>query len=110
MRAPNSTSDWSGVGVRPWSESLAEQHWGLLGRWESLLFPLLITGSGETGRTTSMQLPRTLPAATMRKIARTTKVSTNEGDRGVETNKGSLSLYIVALERRGTDPMDPLIS
>jgi len=53
--APNSLyGDWSGADVRPGSKSRAEQYWGLLGRWESLL--------------------------------------------------------IVALEHRGTDPTDPVIS
>ena len=42
--------------------------------------------------------------------ARTAKVSPEEGNRAVEMNEGSLSLCIVALERRGTDPQDPPVS
>ena len=42
--------------------------------------------------------------------ARTPKVSTGEGNRGQEMNEGSLMLCIVAIERRGTYPKDPLIS
>lgn len=108
--APNSLyGDWSGANVRPGSKSRAEQYGGLLGRWESLLFPWNNTGLGETGLPTSLFI---LPAArgVKQKLRQPTKVSTDEGDRVQEMNKGSLSLLIVALEHRGTDPMDPVIS
>jgi len=110
MGAPNSLNgDWFGANVRPGSESRAEQYWGLLGRWESLLFPWKTTGLGETGLPTSLFA---LSAAHRAKQKRwqPPKVSTGEGNRVQEMNKGSLSLLIVALERRGTDPMDPVIS
>ena len=45
-----------------------------------------------------------------RKYARSPKVSYGEGDRATETNEGSLSLCIVALENRGTHPKDPASS
>ena len=110
MGAPNSQSgDWSGANVRPGSENQAEQYWGLTGRWESLAFPWRITRTGETGLPTSLSNVAVVPAVEPEN-ARTTKVSSGKGDRATEMNEGSLSLYIVALERRGTDPMDPLIS
>lgn len=98
--------DWSGAHVRPWSENQAEQYWGLAGRWESLLFPWSITGTGETGLTTSLSNAAVVPAMEL-KHARRTKVSYGEGDRATEKNKGSLSLCIVAFEKRGTRPEDP---
>ena len=110
--APNSQSesgDRSGANVRPGSENQAEQYWGLTGRWESLAFPWRITRTGETGLPTSLSNVAVVPAVEPEN-ARTTKVSSGKGDRATEMNEGSLSLHIVALERRGTDPMDPLIS
>ena len=108
--APNShEGDWSGANVRPGSENRAKQYGGLLGRWESLLFPWDRTGMDDTGLPTSLLIPSALPGE-KRKQARPSKVSTGEGDRAQEMNKGSLSLLIVALERRGTDPKDPVIS
>jgi hypothetical protein len=108
--APNSLDgDRSGANVRPGSENRAKQYWGLLGRWESLLFPWNSTGMGATGLPTSLLLPSALPGD-KRKQARSSKVSTDEGNRVREMNKGSLSLLIVAIERRGTDPEDPVTS
>jgi hypothetical protein len=108
--APNSLyGDWSGADVRPGSESRAEQYWGLLGRWESLLFPWNITGMGETGLPTSLFALSAAHRA-KQKLRQPTKVSSDEGNRVQEMNKGSLSLLIVALEHRGTDPTDPVIS
>ena len=101
--------DRSGTNVRPGSESRAKQYWGLAGRWESLPFPWASTGTGETGLPTSSPLAVVVPAKETER-ARTPRVSTSEGDRAVERNEGSLSLCIVAFERRGTDPQDPLIS
>ena len=101
--------DRSGTNVRPGSESGAKQYWGLAGRWESLPFPWASTGLGETGLPTSLSSVVVVPAGET-ESARNPKVSTSEGDRAIETNEGSLSLCIVALERRGTDPQDPFIS
>ena len=101
--------DRSGTNVRPGSESRAKQYWGLAGRWESLPFPWTSTGTDETGLSTSLALAVVVPAEET-ESARTPKVSTDEGNRAFEMNEGSLSLCIVALERRGTDPQDPLIS
>jgi len=102
--------DWSGANVCPGSESMAEQYWGLPGRWESLPFPWsAITGLDETGLTTSLPLAPTLPRF-RRKYAGSSKVSHGEGDRATETNEGSLSLCIVAMENRGTYPKDPVSS
>lgn len=99
--------DWSGANVRPGSESMAEQYWGLPGRWESLPFPWgTITGSDEPGLPTSLPIAPTLPRF-VREYAGSPKVSYGEGDRATETNEGSLSLCIVALEKRGTHPEDP---
>lgn len=98
--------DGSGANVRPGSESQAKRHRGLTGRWESLPFPWPTTGTGETGLPTSSSAARVVPAAEV-KQARPTKVSYGEGDRATETNEGSLSLCIVALEKRGTYPRDP---
>ena len=95
--------------VRPGSESRAEQYGGLLGRWESLLFPWCTTGMGDTGLSTSLFSPSAAYGA-KQKSWQPTKVSTDEGNRVQEMNKGSLSLLIVAIERRGTDPQDPVIS
>ena len=100
---------WSGVEVRPGSKSLAEQYWGLLGRWESLLFPWLRAGRGETDVSTSMLISKALREIREKQTKRT-KVSISEGDRAMEMNKGSLSLRIVAIESRGTHPMDPVTS
>jgi hypothetical protein len=41
------------------------------------------------------------------KIAQQTKVLYGKGDRASEMNEGSLSLCIVAIEKRGTHPEDP---
>ena len=101
--------DRSGTNVRPGSESRAKQYWGLAGRWESLPFPWASTGTGETGLSTSLPLAVVVPAGET-ESARTPKVSTREVARAIETNEGSLSLCIVASERRGTDPQDPFIS
>ena len=100
---------WSGTNVRPGSQSRAKQYWGLAGRWESLPFPWASTGTGETGLPTSLPLAVVVPAEETESV-RTPKVSIGEGDRAFEMNEGSLSLCVVALERRGTDPKDPLIS
>lgn len=101
--------DRSGTNVRPGSESRAKQYWGLAGRWESLPFPCASTGSGATGLPTSLSFAVVVLALDIEK-ARTLKVSIDEGNRAIETNEGSLSLCIVALERRGTDPQDPFSS
>ena len=99
----------SGTNVRPGSESRAKQNWGLAGKWESLPFPWESTGVGATGLPTSISNEVVVPALDVEN-ARTPEVSTSEGDRAVEMNEGSLSLCIVAIERRGTYPKDPLIS
>ncbi len=101
--------DRSGTNVRPGSESMAKQYRGLAGRREGLPFAWASTGMGETGLPTSLSSMTVVPAED-RESARTPKVSTGEGNRATETNEGSLSLCIVAFERRGTDPQDPLIS
>jgi len=101
--------DRSGTNVRPGSESRAKQYWGLAGRWESLPFPWGSTGMDETGLTTSLSNVVVVPAMDIEN-ARTLKVSTGEGNRAVEMNEGSLSLCIVAIEKRGTDPKDPCSS
>ena len=101
--------DRSGTNVRPGSESRAKQYWGLAGRWESLPFPWETTGLGETGLPTPLPLAVVVPAEETER-AGTPKVSTGEGDRVTEMNEGSLSLCIVAFERRGTDPQDPFVS
>ena len=97
--------DRSGTNVRPGSESRAKQYWGLAGRWESLPFPWASTGTGETGLPTSLS-SAVFALAEDNEKARATKVSTSEGSRVVETNEGSLSLCIVAMETRGTYPKD----
>ena len=98
----------SGTNVRPGSKSMAKQYWGLAGRWESLPFPWTSTGMGETGLPTSLSFAVFVLAEDNEK-ARTTKVLTGEGDRAVKMNEGSLSLCIVAFEKRGTDPQDPFV-
>lgn len=108
--APNSLDgDWSGANVRPGSENRAEQYGGLLGRWESLLFPWKTTGMGDTGLPTSL-FALSAAHGVKQKTQQPTKVLTDKGNRVVEMNKGSLSLLIVAIEHRGTDPLDPVIS
>ena len=92
--------------ARPGSQSRAKQYWGLAGRWEGLPFPWEITGMDETGSTMSLPPVVVVPAEET-ESARAPKVSTGEGDRAVEMNEGSLSLCIVALEKRGTYPKDP---
>ena len=99
----------SGTNVRPGSESVAEQHWGLPGRWEGLPFPWASTGTGETGLPKSLSFAFVVHAGE-EENARTPKVSTGEGDRVTETNEGSLNLCVVAFERRGTHPQDPPVS
>lgn len=107
MGAPNSQSgDRSGANIRPGSENQAEQYRGLTGRWESLPFPWSITRMGETGLPTSLSTVAVVPTLEPEN-ARTTKVSYGKGDRATEMNEGSLSLCIVALEKRGTHPEDP---
>ena len=107
MGAPNSQSgDRSGANVRPGSENQAKQYWGLTGRWESLAFPWTITRTGETGLPTSLSTVAVVPALESEN-ARTTKVSYGKGDRATEMDEGSLSLCIVAFEKRGTHPEDP---
>lgn len=99
--------DRSGANVRPGSESMAEQHRGLPGRWESLTFPWnTSTGTDETGLPTSLPSARALPQAEHER-ARPPKVPSCEGDRVRGRNEGSLSLCIVAPEKRGTRPEDP---
>ena len=102
--------DWSGTNVCPGSESRAKQHWGLAGRWESLPFPWELTRMGETGLPTSLPLAVVVVPAEETERARTPKVSTGKDDRAVEMNEGSLSLCVVAFERRGTHPQDPPVS
>ena len=99
----------SGTNVRPGSKSRAKQYWGLAGRWESLSFPWATTGTGETGLPTSLPLAVVVPAEET-ESAPTLKVSTCEGDRAVEMNECSLSLCVVAIEKRGTHPKDPCSS
>jgi len=108
MDAPKEShcGDRSGAHVRPWSENQAEQYRGLAGRWESLPFPWPTTRTGETGLPTSPSAAAVVPATEL-KQARQTKVSYGEGDRATEIGEGSLSLCIVALEKRGTRPEDP---
>ena len=101
--------DRSDTNVRPGSESRAKQYRGLAGRWESLPFPWATTGTGETGLPTSLASAVVVPAEEI-ETARTPRVSTGEGDRVVEMNEGSLSLCIVAIEKRGTHPKDPCSS
>ena len=98
--------DRSGTNVRPGSENRAKQYWGLAGRWEGLPFPCASTGTGATGLPTSLSLAVVVPALEQEN-ARTTKVSYGKGDRATEMNEGSLSLCIVAFEKRGTHPEDP---
>ena len=95
-----------GTNVRPGSESRAKQCLGLAGRWESLSFPWETTGVGETDLPTSLPSAVVVPAEGT-ESARTPKVSTGEGDRAGEMNEGSLSLCVVATEKRRTDPKDP---
>ncbi len=101
--------DRSGTNVRPGSESRAKQYWGLAGRWESLPFPWETTGVGEAGLSTSLSSAVVVHAGETQS-ARTPKVSIGEGNRAVEMNEGSLSLCIVAIEKRGTYPKDPPVS
>ena len=102
--------DRSGTNVRPGSKSRAKQYWGLAGRWESLPFPWTSsTGVGETGLPTSLSFA-VFVLAEDNENARTTRVLTGEGNRAVKMNEGSLSLCIVAIEKRGTDPKDPCSS
>ncbi len=111
MVVPNKCreGDRSGTNVRPGSKSRAKQYWGMAGRWESLPFPWTTTGTGETGLSTSLPSAVVVPAVDT-ETARTHKVSIDKGNRAIEKNEGSLSLCIVALERRGTDPRDPPVS
>jgi len=98
--------DWSGAHVRPWSENQAEQYWGLAGRWESLPFPW---DHYQNGRDwfTNVHIRSGSRARSGTENARQPKVSYDEEDRVTEMNEGSLSLCIVALEKRGTRPEDP---
>ena len=98
--------DWSGAHVRPWSESQAEQYWGLAGRWESLPFPW---DHYQNGRDwfSNVHIRSGSRVCYGNKTTRQTKVSYDEGDRVTEMNEGSLSLSIVAPEKRGTYPKDP---
>jgi len=61
---------------------------------------------GGTGLPTSIPAVGAVPAGEL-KQARPTKVSYGKGDRATEMNEGSLSLCIVAMEKRGTYPRDP---
>lgn len=109
-KTPNSQQcAWSGVKVRPGSKSRAKQYWGLLGRWESLLFPWTSTGRGESGSTTP-KFSKLVLSSENNEQAGPTKVSLEEGDRVSEPSKGSLSISIVALENWGTNPRDPVSS
>jgi hypothetical protein len=99
----------SGTNVRPGSQSRAKQHWGLAGRWESLPFPWELTRMGETGLPTSLSSTVVVPVEEKEK-ARSPKVSYGEVARANETNEGSLSLCIVAIEQRGTHPKNPCSS
>jgi hypothetical protein len=101
--------DRSGTNVRPGSESRAKQHWGLAGRWESLPFPWEPTRRGETGLLRSLFSTVVVPVED-KETARSPKVSYGEVARANETNEGSLSLCIVAIEQRGTYPKDPCSS
>lgn len=67
---------------------------------------LATTGVDETGSITSIATVGVVPAVVLKK-ARPTKVSNGKGDRATEMTEGSLSLCIVALEKRGTHPRDP---
>jgi hypothetical protein len=83
---------------------------GSLGTWEILLSPLLLRqGRDDTGLTTSWH-PRTDLAAGVSKRAKHKEVSMAERNEAAETDRGSRSVFIVALESRKTDPRKPVSS
>jgi hypothetical protein len=96
--------------VRPGSKSRAEVRKGSLGTWESLRSPLRTSQKqGDTGTPTSWH-PRGRLAAGMSEHARHEEVWRAERNEAHETDQGSRSVFIVALESRETGPRKPVSS
>jgi len=100
---------WSGVEVRPGSKSTAKQHRGLQGSWESLLSSRttmpdrIIPAQQDPGSGARFQ-----PAIIENR--KQSEESSAELNEGVETDRGSLSISIVATESRVTTPREPVSS
>ena len=99
---------WLGVEVRPGSESRAKRRKGLLGSWERLLFPWWNAGKG-LGR-----LTKALGQASAHDAKAANRMSKPRYRRpkkkGLEKDRGSLSISIVAIESWETVPRKPVSS
>jgi hypothetical protein len=96
--------------IRPGSKSRANVRKGSLGTWESLRSPLRIRQKqGDTGLPTSWHSRGGL-AAGVSEHAKHEEVSWAERNEAHETDQGSRSVFIVALESRETGPRKPVSS
>jgi len=101
---------WSGVEVRPGSKSTAEPQRGLQGSWESLLSPRRNAGSGPHRLNKVQDRRRAFGLRSPRKRERTEVWSAEFNAKAQETDRGSLSISIVALESGVTHPKEPASS
>lgn len=102
---------WSGVEVRPGSKSTAQSHRGLLGSWESLLSARTTPPDGiepaDQGPGGAACSRLTLVCEDSEPVGLSHAECISEG---VERDRGSLSLRIVAMESGVTDPREPVSS
>lgn len=102
---------WSGAEVRPGSKSTAQSYWGLPGSWESLLsarpkLPDRIVPAYQDPGGAARSRPELIP-----ENSETAGLAHAEYIReGVARGRGSLSRFVVALERGVTDPREPVSS
>ena len=100
----------SGVEVLPGSKSTAKQQRGLQGSWESLLSPRNDAGIGPHRLNKVQDRRRAFGLQSQRKRKRTEVSSAEFNAKARETDRGSLSISIVAFESRVTIPREPVSS
>ena len=98
------------MGVRPGAESRAERKWGLQGSWESLLSPRTKPGLDHTGVSRSRISSEAFGSGSPRKRRQPEVSKAERKAKAREMGRGSLSIFIVALESRETVPREPVSS
>ena len=101
------TSYRSDVKVRPGSQSMAKRSWGLPGSWESLLSACNKTPEGSDRYD---QDPGPCALAAQRQRTQRMLRAIQSDKKVEETDRGSLSVCIVAIEDRETAPREPVSS